>query len=582
MLKNANIIACALANTGCTKIFQVPGDYELPLNEAFEIEERIEPITCPDELTTGYTAYSYARASGEVGVSFTLYSVGQSQTIVMADECDVNVVPMLFIFAWTSPESKFDGRYKYNHHIDWYRAMAATEQLMPIFHYKRVNDLYDAFNLAVVTRRAVALYITVETMNEKPEIPIPRYVRESPKSKVNKKAVENFMRGIHRQGDKYLLLGDKIMDAPGAGEIVEEIIRALPGTFRKILFTSTAKTVIDENKFPMEMLTNTVTFPKSVTTMLCLGVLWTNFNTYWNLVKLPAHMKRVYVDVEDSTKVNSPGWERWVPTLNQILSDVNAAAIKPSSEVEEIVRAKPVTGKFCRTVTAGIDVFQEYLTEIDNYNNITVSLDVGTFQFPFQFRVLIGRNKMIMSNLGNMLGTGMSYAVGAQLARPDDRVYLLIGDGSFQLAGINPLALALKLRLPLVIILFDNGRYTVESELLTQLHAPEEDRFDDLNNFDYKKLVESLTNFCDFKAVYSDVKTRDQMREALSHAHNKPKQLHFIRLVLDVGATSQGALDFTHANTGKPGIAPKKPMSVKKYKQIIEKSHTCETKFTKS
>jgi len=56
------------------------------------------------------------------------------------------------------------------------------------------------------------------------------------------------------------------------------------------------------------------------------------------------------------------------------------------------------------------------------------------------------------------LGTGLPYAIGAKLARPDRPVYAICGDGAFGL-NIQELETAARLNLPLVVVVANDGQW---------------------------------------------------------------------------------------------------------------------------
>lgn len=62
--------------------------------------------------------------------------------------------------------------------------------------------------------------------------------------------------------------------------------------------------------------------------------------------------------------------------------------------------------------------------------------------------------------VGGGIGQGLAMAIGAQLARPDRRVVLLVGDGGL-MCNIGELACAAQERTPIVIVLFNDGGYGV-------------------------------------------------------------------------------------------------------------------------
>jgi acetolactate synthase-1/2/3 large subunit len=55
------------------------------------------------------------------------------------------------------------------------------------------------------------------------------------------------------------------------------------------------------------------------------------------------------------------------------------------------------------------------------------------------------------------MGWGVAAAVGAQLARPQDRVVALVGDGCFQMAGME-IATAVQQQLPVVWVVLNDAR----------------------------------------------------------------------------------------------------------------------------
>jgi len=64
----------------------------------------------------------------------------------------------------------------------------------------------------------------------------------------------------------------------------------------------------------------------------------------------------------------------------------------------------------------------------------------------------------VWRSTGGALGWGLPAAVGAKLGRPDRPVVLLTGDGSFQFS-VQALWTAVDQKLPLVVVILDNGGY---------------------------------------------------------------------------------------------------------------------------
>lgn len=89
----------------------------------------------------------------------------ETQVGVIANECNIVRVPLLFIICYTDPNTgKYDGRSIYHHHVDGYRAYNATKEIMPTYEFRDLQDLYNVYQRALVDICAVALFLKHEVM----------------------------------------------------------------------------------------------------------------------------------------------------------------------------------------------------------------------------------------------------------------------------------------------------------------------------------------------------------------------------------------------------------------------------------
>jgi TPP-dependent 2-oxoacid decarboxylase len=82
------------------------------------------------------------------------------------------------------------------------------------------------------------------------------------------------------------------------------------------------------------------------------------------------------------------------------------------------------------------------------------------------------------------LGYAVPAAIGAQCALPDSRPVVLVGDGAFQMTGVE-LSTCAKYGLDPLVIVLNNGGYTTERLIL-------DGAFNDIQPWDYSKLPELL------------------------------------------------------------------------------------------
>ncbi len=96
----------------------------------------------------------------------------------------------------------------------------------------------------------------------------------------------------------------------------------------------------------------------------------------------------------------------------------------------------------------------------------------------------------ICSGYQGTLGWGVATSIGVQMARPDVRVVSLAGDGGFMF-NVQELAVAVQHRLPLVMIVFNDGAFGNVRRIQKQIYG---NRLiaTDLTNPDFVKLAESF------------------------------------------------------------------------------------------
>src|SRR5262249_7173745 len=119
----------------------------------------------------------------------------------------------------------------------------------------------------------------------------------------------------------------------------------------------------------------------------------------------------------------------------------------------------------------------------------------------------------------NSMGFGVPAALAVPLARPDRRAIALVGDGGFQMTGLE-LSTARRLRQNPIVILFDNGAYA-----MMQTIGGRKPYFE-LPRWEYPALARALGG----RSVR--VETRAELRAALTEAEQSP-DFFLIDAILD-------------------------------------------------
>ena len=109
-----------------------------------------------------------------------------------------------------------------------------------------------------------------------------------------------------------------------------------------------------------------------------------------------------------------------------------------------------------------------------------VIADVGDALFASSELVIRGQTQYIAPAYYTSMGFAVPAALGAQLARPELKVVALVGDGAFQMTGME-LSTIVRRGLPVTVIVLDNKGYGTERLIL-------EGSFNDINPWQYQLL----------------------------------------------------------------------------------------------
>jgi indolepyruvate decarboxylase len=111
-----------------------------------------------------------------------------------------------------------------------------------------------------------------------------------------------------------------------------------------------------------------------------------------------------------------------------------------------------------------------------------VIADVGDALFASTELTTHNRTEFLAPAYYTSMGFAVPAALGAQTARPEARVIAVVGDGAFQMTGME-LSTIVRQRMPVIVIVLDNGGYGTE-----RLLHPGEFKFNDIHPWQYSQL----------------------------------------------------------------------------------------------
>jgi indolepyruvate decarboxylase len=123
------------------------------------------------------------------------------------------------------------------------------------------------------------------------------------------------------------------------------------------------------------------------------------------------------------------------------------------------------------------------------------------------------------------LGFSVPASIGAQLANPNLRPLVLVGDGAFQMTGME-LSTVARFNLNPIVVVLNNFGYGTERALL-------DGPFNDLQQWHYSRIPEVIGTGKGFV-----IETEDQLDEALSEAQEYTKSFCIFDVRLDINDRS--------------------------------------------
>ncbi|MHB8072671.1 biosynthetic-type acetolactate synthase large subunit [Desulfosporosinus fructosivorans] len=524
-LKGATVLLNALHQEGVDVIFGYPGGVLLPLYDAL-LDSPIRHVLARHEQGVVYAADGYSRVSGKVGVCLATSGPGATNVVTGIANAYSDSIPLVILTGQVSTSSLGS---------DSFQEVDIIGITMPITKHSYL--VRDPRELPRIVKEAFYIARTGR--------PGPVLI-DLPKDVLAQENVEPFSSDMKLKGYKVFGRGNNCK--------IEEIAKALSECKKPVLYagggvvTAGAEAVIRQ-------LAEKADLPV-VTTLMGIGSLPFGHPNLLGMVGMHGTVTANYavddcdlliaVGVRFDDRVTSGLGHRFATKATVIHIDIDPVEISKVVKthiqivgdarmvLEEVLEAFPgftvpqVTDwwnqlrvwKKDHTLSYDLDrltpqMVIESLGELTSENAI-VTTDVGQHQMwaAQYYPIAYPRNYATSCGLGAM-GYGLPAAVGAQIARPDDLVVLITGDGSLQMS-IQELGTIAQNKLPIKIILLNNGVLGMVRQWQKTFY---EERFSSIQldgNPDFVKVAEA------YGMLGINVDSPDQVKNAISQAIQHP------------------------------------------------------------
>ena len=461
ILSGADIVVRTLIEQGCQVVFGYPGGQIINVYDSlYKYQSELRHVLTAHEQGAVHAADGYARSSGKVGVVFATSGPGATNLVTGIATAFLDSVPMVAITG-NVPTSQIG--------TDSFQEIDITGITLPITKHNyfvgKVEELADtireAFQLAMSGRPGpVLIDVPKDVQMAKCEYePQPAVTPDTPHP-AKQVRIEEAAAIINAAQRPFLYFGGGLITSGAQPELLELVERIDAPMGCSLMGISGVPT--DHPRFlGMQGMHGHYACSESMHHADCIIALGVRFNdrVTGNRAKFAKGAKIVHIDVDGSElskTVNAAcGLRGDVKlTMQKLLPLIKAVRRPEWMDAVAALRQEEsgqVDNRPGLTPRSAMLALNRHLGE-----NTPVATDVGQHQMWAAQNLFFRQPRRFLSSGGlGTMGFGMGAAIGAALAT-GERTVLVTGDGSFGM-NLNELATAVKERVPLVILLLDNG-----------------------------------------------------------------------------------------------------------------------------
>jgi indolepyruvate decarboxylase len=452
-----------LQDYGIGHVFGVPGDYILGFYSMLE-QSPLGIVGCTREDCAGFAADAYARVHGMGAVCVT-YCVGGLSLCNSVAGAYAEKSPVVVITGSPGMRERVNNPLLHHRVRDFRTQYDVFEKLCiagaelndPLIAFHEIDRVLHA---AASYKRPVYIEIPRDMVGVVPQLP---HQFQDPTStsdpEVLSEALGEADRWISGSQRPVIIAGVEIHRFG----LQDELLALAEGSRIPITTTMLGKSVIPEvhplfvGLYEGAMGNETVTrFVEESDCVILLGTFMTDLNLGIYTANLDPG-KCIYATSEQ-LRIRHHHYH------SVLLADFirGLAERRPHPPQRAIPKIRDAQEKFVLEPEQPMTIFRLIGRLNESLDDETVVIaDIGDSLFAATELVVRGRTEFISPAYYTSMGFSIPAALGAQVARPDLRAVVIVGDGAFQMTGME-LSTIVARKMPVIVILLDNKGYGTE------------------------------------------------------------------------------------------------------------------------
>ena len=524
-----------LYTRGVRHVFGVPGDYVLGFFHELECSE-LKLINTSDEQSAGFAADAYARVNG-LGVVCITYCVGGLKVANPTAQAFAEKSPVVVISGAPGINERIKTALLHHRVRDFDTQLKIFEQITVASTV--INEAQTACREIDRVLHAAARYkrpVYIELPRDMISVPVTTY-RQPPKemkpssAEALEEALEETTAMINGATQPVIIAGVELHRFG----LQAALLSLLEKTNIPVAATLLSKSVIRENH-PQYIgvyegavgREDVRKYVESSDCLILLGALMTDIDLGAFTARLE-QARSIYITSE-KLLVHYHAYED--VTIENFILGLLKANIRPREDRDiphpsSAERHAPIAGK---------QVSVEYLFQCLNAfldDHTVVIADTGDAMFAAADMTIQSETEFLAPAYYTSLGFAVPASLGVQMAKPELRPLVLVGDGAFQMTGME-LGTIARFNLNPIVVVLNNQGYGTERPML-------EGRFNDIPLWRYNRIPEVLNAGKGF-----DVRTEDQLEEALQEVRTHPECFCILDVHLDPEDKSRALQRLSH------------------------------------